>query len=472
MKKFVRSLFAISLFFVLSLIFNTVKADDAKYKFDKKGIVEIGCMTSSWDKALTEELNISSFEDFLNKYYRSDKEIPGFYDGDTRFSVVDIDPVYGKNAGSETLSNGDKISDVSFNYAKVCFKYEKIKWVVYYENDEYYKLISYQVLDVCPYHYENAENMDYINSALYLYTNEKVNDVFTEDELKTLTKFDNSYYIDAPEKKIIDKGEPAMDKATDYAMLRRLSFDDGPSHLPYWTKDQSIDANRKEVRWYDSKFTSCLLTDNEIGFRPVIEISKSYFLNSAKPITPDKEDTPKANSGSGGVNSALVVGVIFTTISIGAFITLFTMWHKKIKANPSYKAPKWYLAIIFGCTAISLVGILGMAFASTGGGGSGSFKTGYYIQAYSYQSSGNTVQVGKTCYLIRSDGTCSYCGSVENDLAYDFRSETSGTWSKSGSSITINLPSFGFNTTMTIKGGDKLCDPRNGQVAYKWVRGD
>lgn len=473
MKKVLRMFFVISLFSVFALFFNKAKASDAMYSFDEKGFVEIGSMAYVYEPDLTNEYISSSPEDFLIKYYTDSKGEPSLYDGDKRFEIRKISTTIGKSGENYKLSDGTTINEATSKGDMACFSYEKVKWVLYNETDEYYELITYKIIDVIQFNYSSASNMDYEWSDLCRDIGDYFTNSITGDERKSLTKYyDGVTYVDIPDAKSLDKNEPDMDKATDYAMLRRLSFAEGDKHLPYWTKTQAEDETRKKARWYDKGTTDCLLTDPEIGVRPVIKIAKSYFSNSPKPVTPDKEDTTPKTSNSSKVDATLVIGITAAIISIGAIATLFAMWSKKVKANKDFRAPKWYIITCLGCTAISLIGIICISIKATGGGAGGSFKTGYYIQAYTQQSSGNTVQVGSTCYLIRSDGTCSYCGYVEDPKAYDFRDETSGTWSKSGSSITINLPSFSFHTTMTIKGGDKLCDPRNGQVAYKWVRGE
>ena len=112
--------------------------------------------------------------------------------------------------------------------------------------------------------------------------------------------------------------------------------------------------------------------------------------------------------------------------------------------------------------------------ASNGeGGGLGiGLKYGYYTQATSQGSSGNAVQVGYTGWLIKSDGTCYYCGYLEDvQNASDFRNESAGTYTYSGGkiSMTISNPMGTFTNTYSYSGGNLYY---GSTLAYKWVRGE
>ena len=141
----------------------------------------------------------------------------------------------------------------------------------------------------------------------------------------------------------------------------------------------------------------------------------------------------------------------------------------------------WIIISLAGTLVISVVGLGCLAGGMTGGGASGGscFKTGYYVQQGQY-SGGGIAQVGYTAWLIKADGTCSYCSHVtDTKNASDFAPDNymTGTYKISGSKLVINIPkheiqnfgTVGGTYTYTIKGCENF---QNSDGAYKWVRGE
>ena len=117
-------------------------------------------------------------------------------------------------------------------------------------------------------------------------------------------------------------------------------------------------------------------------------------------------------------------------------------------------------------------------------GGAGGFTYGYYVQTG--QDSGSAggigyVQVGYSAWLIKSDGTASYCSALQDSAnASDFKADgyMVGTYKISGSKLTITIPekyinnfgTVGGTFTYTIKNSKYLY--YGGAEAYHWVRGE
>lgn len=92
---------------------------------------------------------------------------------------------------------------------------------------------------------------------------------------------------------------------------------------------------------------------------------------------------------------------------------------------------------------------------------------GYYVQSYIQNSSSGVIQTSFTALLIKSDNTCSYCSSLTDvTSALDFRADFRGTYSTSGTTMTINIS--GATASYSMREGNKLY--YNNEEAYHWVR--
>ena len=305
---------------------------------------------------------------------------------------------------------------------------------------------------------------------------------FSNDDLKYLaygsgglTKF----HIDIPEKDDVDLDsyeDKNLKQASDYAILKNLTSHSAYNHgvgLPYlnagyWLNTFSSENDRIQVCWAKVAYSSCLMDDPKIGVRPVIQVNyKENQGGGGGSTTPSKSST--TNSG----NVTLGIGISFTIIGAGGLIAFFILWAKK---HPSGKPPIWIIASLAGTLVISVVGLGCLADGMTGGGGAGCFKTGYYVQTGQYGSG----QADYTAWLIKSDGTASYCSHITDTTnASDFAPDNymTGTYKIQGSKLIIEIPKHEINNfgtvggtfTYTIKGCGNF---QNSDGAYHWVRGE
>ena len=161
---------------------------------------------------------------------------------------------------------------------------------------------------------------------------------------------------------------------------------------------------------------------------------------------------------------------------MGGLIAFFIIWGKK---HPTGKPPIWIIISLGCCLVITVTGLGCFAGGLRGGSGVGCFKVGYYVQVGQYSGNG-VVQVGYTAWLIRADGTASYCSHLkDNTAASDFAPDNymTGTYKISGSKLVIDIPKreiqnfgpVGGTFTYTIKDCGTF---KNSVDTYQWVRGE
>ena len=156
-------------------------------------------------------------------------------------------------------------------------------------------------------------------------------------------------------------------------------------------------------------------------------------------------------------------------------ISLFV--HRWMKSRP---VPASVVGAALGLV-LSVVGLGCFASGLNGGGGGGSncFQCGYYVQTDLY-SDGVVAQVAYGAWLIKSDGTASFCSRIhDNKNASDFSPDNymTGTYTIKGSQLVIEIPeheiknfgTVGGTYTYTIQGCDFF---RNNEGSYRWVRGE
>ena len=309
---------------------------------------------------------------------------------------------------------------------------------------------------------------------------------FSNDDLKYLVYGNEGLLkvqINIPEKDDVDLDkyeDKNLKQASDYAILKNLTSHSAYNHgvgLPYlnagyWLSTLSSEIDRIQVCWAKVAYAQCLMDDPKIGVRPVIQVN--YKENSGG--EGGGSVTPSKSSSGGSGNVTLGLGISFTVIGAGGLIAFFILWAKK---HPSGKPPIWIIASLAGSLVISVVGLGCLAGGMTGGGGASCFKTGYYVQTSQY-SGGGIAQVGYTAWLIKSDGTASYCSSLNDKTnASDFVADgyMTGTYKINGSKLIIEIPkheiknfgTVGGTYTYTIKGCENF---QNSDGAYHWVRGD
>ncbi|MBP5574772.1 MAG: hypothetical protein J6X50_03410 [Bacilli bacterium] len=477
---------AASIGFFRTNTFQKVEAasESKKLSYDENGKITLGSFPLNFDVKLSDDaLNI----DGLNASFVSG------IDSSLRIGGIDITTVNGVrygyightslnydggyDLGSDKLPSGTIMID-SGAYRTGIFDFVPLKWVEFDKGDGYVDFISDYIVYRDQYN-PTSGDIDYGKSALCA----RLNDAFfkiafsNEDKDYLISKDIANYtglYVDIPSKDIIDAKEPACSGPSDVAILEHISSKRTYKNAPYWTNSQNAD-DRISVKWVNDEYTNCQFWDDNIGVRPVIRI------NSNK-LGPFKSGGSSSKTTPSNVNPAIPIGIIFGVLGVGSLVAFFILWNKKLKEDPQYKAPGWYYAIIFVATAFCCVSIITFSTQSAGGGAGGGascFKIGYYVQVG--QHSGNGIQqVGYTAWLLKSDGTVSYCSALEdNAKASDFRPDNymTGTYTISGSKLTINIPkheiknfgTVGGTYTYTIKGCDSF---QNSADTYQWVRGE
>ena len=382
--------------------------------------------------------------------------------------LMKANPEVGDSSNSSyKLHDGLTIAD-ALQYDIVFYRNCELKWSVLEKAGDHYDFILDTVFLRQVFNDSNVNNMDYKDSRLFRVLNDDFYQVaFTSDEKNylSLVSEDNkdNAYVTLPTQSQIKKKDPAC-VAGDLAILSKLSAIQGYDHAPYWTKTGNGD--RKTVRWFDKEYTDCLLTDPQIGVRPVIRISTKLI---------------KGAGGGGGtsstptnVNAPLIIGIITGVIGVGGVVAFFFIWGKNVKVT-GFKIPGWYYAIIFAVTITCSISIIFITSSTVSGGGgsfSCTFKCGYYLQSTPKSSSGNAVQVGLNCYRFNSDGTVNFCAACETDDASDFWADSgNGTWKQNGCTLNVTYNSYyGTNSFKLTISGTKLL--YGNTEAYHWVRGE
>ncbi len=351
---------------------------------------------------------------------------------------------------------------------------EDLKWEVLSTGNGYADLISTRIINRQFF----GSTVNYIGSTIYYFNNDVFYHLaFNENDKTYLKSFDDKdpYYVELPtEAALKDYEDKYLEYPSDFAIASYLSANHQSGkqtyvNAPYWSKTITVEGDRIKVFWCDSYVTNCVPGDTKIGIRPVIRVA---YKSSGGGGTSSSSKSSTTNSG----NVTLGVGISFTIIGAGGLIAFFIIWAKK---NPSGKPPIWIIICLAGFLVVSVVGLGSLAGGMTGGGGASCFKTGYYVQVGQYSGNG-IAQVGYTAWLIKSDGTASYCSHItDTTSASDFAPDNymTGTYKIQGSKLIIEIPkheiqnfgTVGGTYTYTIKGCDNF---QNFDGAYKWVRGE
>lgn len=460
-------------------------ASDISYvKFDDKGIVRLGeypqniVTTVSADDIKTN--GTVTMTTGGNKYYTYHNK---------KYAIIENAIVDTEGSSGRILSNGDAINNYN-GQSNVVIEFNTIEWQLLKtskdDKDTVY-LISTNILDREIYNQSLAEHIDYYHSSLFNYLNKNFKEMsFSNDDLKYFAYGSeglSKVQIDIPEKDDVDLDsyeDKNLKQASDYAILKNLTSHSSYNHgvgLPYlnagyWLNTLSSDIDRIQVCWAKVAYSQCLMDDPKIGVRPVIQVNYKEASGGG-----GGSDTPSSKpSSSGSGNATLGIGISFTVLGAGGLIAFFILWAKK---HPSGKPPIWIIASLAGTLVISVVGLGCLAGGMTGGSGGSCFKTGYYVQTSQY-SGGGIAQVGYTAWLIKSDGTASYCSSLNDKTnASDFVADgyMTGTYKINGSKLVIDIPkheiknfgTVGGTYTYTIKGCENF---QNSDGAYHWVRGE
>lgn len=459
-------------------------ASDISYvKFDDDGIVRLGeypqniVTTVSADDIKNNGTVTTTTGG--NKYYTYHNK---------RYAIIENAVVDTEGSSGRILSNGQAINDYN-GQSNVVIEFNTIEWqllkVDKNDTDKAY-LISTNILDREIYNPSLTEHVSYYNSSLFNYLNNNFKEMsFSNDDLKYLAYGSGGLIkvqIDIPEQDDVDLDnyeDKNLKQASDYAILKNLTSHSAYNHgvgVPYlnagyWLNTLSSDIDRIQVCWAKVAYAPCLMDDPKIGVRPVIQVNYQENQGGGGSGTPSS----KSSSGGNG-NATLGIGISFTVIGAGGLIAFFILWAKK---HPSGKPPIWIIVSLAGSLVISVVGLGCLAGGMTGGAASSCFKTGYYVQTGQY-SGGGIAQLGYTAWLIKSDGTASYCSHLtDTTSASDFAPDNymTGTYKINGSKLIISIPkheipnfgTVGGNYTYTIKGCGNF---QNSDGSYKWVRGE
>lgn len=461
LKAKIYLIFGAIVFAVVSLCyFNQVSAKTNYLSF-VDGIAKLGRYPQTMTDEDVNKIKSGNFNEETGWYEYDGKEYA--------IITVGIDTVY---QDSIIFDNGE----LAKNYQNVekAFLVEDIKWEILSSGNGYVNIIPTRVID--RQKFDTNGNKNYLESSIYEFNNTKFLKPFTEDEIKYLKSFDtkNLYYVNLPEESDIkDYKDEKYEKPSDYAIASCLSYKEGFENAPYWTKTITAEGDRIKVEWSKKEITNCVVGDSKIGVRPILRVD----YKGAK-------DSSATSDSIGNVNVGLILGITFSIIGGASLIAFFILWAKK---HPSGKPPVWIIITVAGSLLITIIGMscfAGGISSGSSGGGSGEFKYGYYVQTG--QDSGTAggidyVQVGYSAWLIKSDGTASYCSTLQDSAnASDFSADgyMVGTYKISGSKLTITIPekyinnfgTIGGTFIYTIKNGKYLY--YNGREVYHWVRGE
>lgn len=448
-------------------------------QFDENGIVTFG----SYPQVYRPDISLSDLQNNGTFVAGTNSSMDYYSYNNSKFYVIETSHVHTNpnvDISSYYLSDGQTQIMTMDNKNNLVIEFKPIEWFIIEKYTDSAVLMPINIIDRHIFDDDNSV-LEFSNSDLntYLSTTFKYT-AFSEDDFKyfsTSGKPDFSYVpIDIPTIDQIDLDkfkDDYLKQASDFAILNNLCGDSSYNHgvgVPftnstYWTK--TIYQNNTIVSCFAKVAYNhyTLPNDERVGVRPLIEVHYKENSGGGGGTTPSKP------SSSG--NAALGIGISFTIIGAGGLIAFFILWAKK---HPSGKPPIWLIASLAGSLVICVVGLGCLAGGMTGGSGVGCFKTGYYVQTGQYGSG----QVGHTAWLIKADGTASYCSYVNDTTkASDFAPDNymTGTYKINGSKLIINIPkheipnfgTVGGTFTYTIKGCENF---QNSDAAYHWVRGE
>ena len=386
---------------------------------------------------------------------------------------------YLQSEANRDLTTGNLVGTIGV------FDYAPMHWRILEEDSS-----SYRVIPVTPYYKGPASYSSdpifaadcelVVKTGAYFFDAGHKASYFTQEQVDLIVRDKNgNISIDLPRGELGSSGvdvavsgstRVTAEHTTDYMALTGLNIKEGGITQPLvWIVAPSTNHIRvlADGKWYVDE-SNYSLDDDSIGVMPIISIKKvSSGGGSTSPSNPSK---PAAN-----VNGLLIFSIIAGVAGVGALIAFIILLWKKHKNDPSFKAPKWFYAIMFIATAFCMVFAITLPISTAGGGGGCPLKMGIYVQ-YDEKSSGKTggiswVQAGYTAFVIREDGTGGYCLSLEDgENASDFEEHVDKcTWTVSGSSFKL---SHGGNYAFTLTGkvGCGIITGTNGNYSYRWVR--
>lgn len=426
----------------------------------KNGVATLGTYPQTITNVDTTTLMTSSEPDTCGRYTYQNKQY--------MTAIVNPDSEYKSN---QKFNDGSSVQDL--NGVSKAFLVEDLKWEVLSTGDGYADLITTRIIDRQIF----GGSLNYSEADIYTFNNAIFTTLaFSENDKTYLKSFDDKdpYYVNLPtEADLKDYKDDYLEYPSDYAIAGTLSAN--PSHgetyvnAPFWTKTITVEGDRIKAFWCKSSTTNCVIGDSKIGVRPVIRVA---YKTSGGGSSSSSSKSSTTNSG----NVALGIGISFTIIGAGGLIAFFIIWAKK---NPTGKPPIWIIISLAGFLVVSVVGLGSLAGGMSGGGGASCFKTGYYVQTSQYSGNG-IAQVGYTAWLIKSDGTASYCSHLkDNTNASDFAPDNymTGTYTISGSKLVIEIPKHEIQNFGTVGGTSRYtitgCDSfKNTIDTYHWVRGE
>ena len=450
-------------------------------KFDDKGVFKLGSYPQDIVTSISadEIINSGSLKEteLGTKYYIYQSK---------KYAIIENAVVDTENSAGRMLSNGEAVNNYN-NQSNVVIEFKDIEWQLLKKEKtgDYAYLISTNILDRQLYNETESNNLPYENSYLYNFLNKSFKTIaFNDDDYKYIAYANEGIekvFINIPERNDVDLDtyqDANLKQASDYAILNNLSSHSAVNHgvgtpylnAGYWLKTASYESDRMQVCWSKVAVSNCLYTDPKIGVRPVILVNYKEASGGGGGGT-----TPSSNHSSNGGNATLGIGIAFSIIGAGGLIVFFILWAKK---HPSGKPPIWIIISVAGSLVVSVVG-LGCLAGGMFGGGASCFNYGYYVLDTQH-SGGGIVQVGYTAWLIKSDGTASYCSHITDATsASDFSPDNymTGTYKINGSKLVIEIPKHTINNfgtvggtyTYTINGCRNF---KNYADAFHWVRGE
>lgn len=464
---------------------NTTKVEAASnvsyLQFDENGIVKFG----SYPQVYRSDISLSDLQNNGTFVEGTNSSMDYYIYNNSKFYVIETSHVHTNpnvDISSYYLSDGQTQIMTMDNKNNLVIEFKPIEWFIVEKYTDSAVLMPINIIDRHIFDDDNSV-LEFLNSDLntYLSTTFKYT-AFSEDDFKYFSTSDKPDFshvpIDIPSKDQIDLDkfkDDYLKQASDFAILNNLCGDSHYNHgvgVPftnsaYWTK--TIYQNNAIVSCFAKVAYNhnTLPNDERVGVRPLIGVHYKENSGGGGGTTPSK-----SSSGESG-NVTLGIGISFTILGAGGLIAFFILWAKK---HPSGKPPIWILASLAGSLVISVVGLGCLAGGMTGGGGASCFKYGYYVQTGQYGRG----QVDYTAWLIKSDGTASYCSHITDTTnASDFAPDNymTGTYKINGSKLVIDIPKHeikNFGTiggiyTYTIKGCENF---QNSDGAYHWVRGE
>lgn len=167
------------------------------------------------------------------------------------------------------------------NNIERAFLVEKIKWGLFKVGDGYADFISTRIIDRKEFSSNSNYTNSYDDSDIKVFADNDFLSAFSSDEKSELISYDEEedYYFDFAETADLRNYlESYLDYPSDYAIASNLSshiqFDHGEvyANAPFWTKTKT-NSDRVQAYWQKQGTTDCLITDDKIGFRPIIRIT-------------------------------------------------------------------------------------------------------------------------------------------------------------------------------------------------------